>query len=167
MHPVSCTNTNDDITGLVNHGMVKNTKAWISWERNITFLQNKKILHLCLRWYILRIYHFVAEVTFKERLQHRCFPVIYMKFLRTSFSQNTSGGCFWNKLIWLNLFQVMILAKQLKKWCCIFLLLLRINDWIFLKMEIFYSILRGGSQARKTKHDKEMVLIRTERKGIL
>ena len=31
----------------------------------------------------------------------------------------------------------------------------------------FFSILSDGSQARKTKHDKEMVLIRTERKGIL
>ena len=32
---------------------------------------------------------------------------------------------------------------------------------------IIFSILSDGSQARKTKHDKEMVLIRTERKGIL
>ena len=32
---------------------------------------------------------------------------------------------------------------------------------------IIFSILSDGSQARKTKHDEEMVLIRTERKGIL
>ena len=31
----------------------------------------------------------------KKRLQHRCFPVIFVKFLRAPFSQNTSGGCFW------------------------------------------------------------------------
>ena len=31
----------------------------------------------------------------------------------------------------------------------------------------FFSILSDGSQARKAKHDKEMVLIRTERKSIL
>ena len=74
----------------------------------------------------------------KERLQYRCFSEIYAKFLRTPFSQNASGGCFWNNLIWLNLFQVMILAKQLKK-CCIFLLLLRIKYWIFLRMEIFFQ----------------------------
>ena len=30
----------------------------------------------------------------KKRLWHRCFPVIFAKFLRTLFSQNTSGGCF-------------------------------------------------------------------------
>ena len=53
MHSVSCTNTHTD---LVNHGMVKNTKTWISWERNKTFLLNKKILNLCLRWHILRNY---------------------------------------------------------------------------------------------------------------
>ena len=42
MHLVSCTNTHRDVTDLVNHGMVKNTKTWISWEWNITFLRNKR-----------------------------------------------------------------------------------------------------------------------------
>ena len=59
MHLVSCTD-------LVNHGMVKNTKTWISWERNIIFLRNKKILNLWFRRHILRSYRFVAEVTFKK-----------------------------------------------------------------------------------------------------
>ena len=30
MHPVSCTNTHHDVTDLVNHEMVKNTKTLIS-----------------------------------------------------------------------------------------------------------------------------------------
>ena len=30
VHPVSCTNTHHDVTDLVNHGMVKNTKTLIS-----------------------------------------------------------------------------------------------------------------------------------------
>ena len=63
---ISCTNIYHDATDLVNQGMVKNTKAWISWERNITFLQNKKFCNLCLRWHILRSYHFVAEVNFNN-----------------------------------------------------------------------------------------------------
>ena len=70
MHPISCTNTHHDITDLVSHG--------ISWEWNITFLWNKKILNLCIRWHILRSYHFVAEVTFKEKS--------YLKMLGLSFS---------------------------------------------------------------------------------
>ena len=65
-HLVSCTNTNHDVTDLVNHGMVKDTKIWISWEQNITSLLNKNILNLCLRWDILKSYRFVAEVTFKR-----------------------------------------------------------------------------------------------------
>ena len=65
MHLVSCTNTHHDVTDLVNHGMVKNTKTWISWERNIIFLWSKKILNLGFRWHILRSYRFLAEVTFK------------------------------------------------------------------------------------------------------
>ena len=64
MYTVSCANTHH-VTDLINHGIVKNTKTWISWEQNITFLQNKKILIMCLRWHILRSYCFVAEVTFK------------------------------------------------------------------------------------------------------
>ena len=68
MYLVSYTNTHCDITDSVNHGMVKNTKTWISWERNIIFLWNKKNLNLCLRWHILRCYHFVAEVTFNRAL---------------------------------------------------------------------------------------------------
>ena len=64
MHLVSCTNTHRDVTDSLNHGMVKNTKTWISWEQNIIFLWNKKILNLCCRWHILRSYHLVAEVTF-------------------------------------------------------------------------------------------------------
>ena len=47
MHPDSCTNTRHDVTYLVNHGMVKNTKTLKSQERNIIFLQNNKILSLC------------------------------------------------------------------------------------------------------------------------
>ena len=65
MYLVSCTNTHRDVIDSVNHGMVKNTKTWISWERNIIFLRNEKILNLCLTWHILGSYRFVAEVTFK------------------------------------------------------------------------------------------------------
>ena len=64
MYLVSCTNIHRDVTYSVNHGMVKNTKTWISWEQNIIFLRNKK--NMCPRWHILRSYRFVAEVTFKN-----------------------------------------------------------------------------------------------------
>ena len=53
IHPVTCTNTHYDVIDLVNHGMVKNTKPWIC---SITFLRNKKIWIMCLRWDILRSY---------------------------------------------------------------------------------------------------------------
>ena len=66
MHPASCNNTHHDVTDLVNHGMIENTKTWICWERNITFLRNKKILNLSIVWHILRGYRFVAEITFNH-----------------------------------------------------------------------------------------------------
>ena len=66
MHLVSCTNTHRDVTDLVNPEMVKNTKTWISSERNIIVPRNKKIFNLCFRWHILRSYCLVAEVTFNR-----------------------------------------------------------------------------------------------------
>ena len=63
MRPTSCNNIHHEVTDLVNHRMVKNTKTWIFRERNIT-LPWKKIINLYLRWHILRSYGFVTEVTF-------------------------------------------------------------------------------------------------------
>ena len=79
MDLVSCANTHCDVTDLVNHGMVY-TEIWISWEWNI-FLWNKKILHLCFRWPILRSYCLVAEVTFKQgkTLKHFFRYLIYFQ----------------------------------------------------------------------------------------
>ena len=65
MHPVSCTNTHHDVTDLVNHGIVKNTKNLNILRTEYNFLRNNKILNLGFRWHILRSYCFVAEVTFK------------------------------------------------------------------------------------------------------
>ena len=42
MNPVSCNNIHHDVTDLVNHGMVKNTKTLISLEQNIIFVRIKK-----------------------------------------------------------------------------------------------------------------------------
>ena len=60
MYPALCTNIHHDVTDLIN-GMVKNAKTWISWERNIIFPRNKKILNLCIRWHIFWSYRFVQR----------------------------------------------------------------------------------------------------------
>ena len=78
MHPVSWTNTHD-VTDFVNNGMVKNTKTWISWERNRTFRKNKTILNLCLIWHIFRSYRSVAEVNFKAFIKSFEAPQINVK----------------------------------------------------------------------------------------
>ena len=63
MHPVLCTNTHHDVTDLVNHGMVKNTKTWMSWIQSIIFLQNKKILN---RWHMTQMTHFEKSSFFSR-----------------------------------------------------------------------------------------------------
>ena len=64
-----CTNTHHDITDLVNHGFVKNTKTRISWEQIITFLKNKKKFLICASDHILKSYRLVAEVSFNVELE--------------------------------------------------------------------------------------------------
>ena len=89
MYPLSCTNTHHDVTDLVNHGIVKNTETWISRERNITFLRNKKFFKLCLRWHILRSYRFAAEVTLKPCFQEfnlTCIVVLIANWFVTGNS---------------------------------------------------------------------------------
>ena len=34
-----------------------------------------------------------------QGLRHRCFPVNIVKFLRTAYLKNTSGGSFWTSLL--------------------------------------------------------------------
>ena len=66
MHLVSCTNTHHDVTDFVDLGIAKNTKTWISWERNITFLGNKKFLTYTSDDTFWEVICFLAEVTFKK-----------------------------------------------------------------------------------------------------
>ena len=74
------TNTHHDVTDLVNHGMVKNTETWISWEQNITFLWNKEILKLCLKWHIFWSYCFAAEITFRHPEVFNCILYCLKQF---------------------------------------------------------------------------------------
>ena len=45
--------------------------------------------HLCQGPFLMKLQYPVTLL--KKRLQHRCFPVNFANFLRTPFSQNTSG----------------------------------------------------------------------------
>ena len=54
--------------------------------RNFTKFTGK---HLCQSFFFNR-----PATLLKKKLWHRCFPVNFVKFLRTPFLQNTSGGCF-------------------------------------------------------------------------
>ena len=95
----------------------------------------------------------------KERLQHRCFPEIYAKFLRTPFSQNT-----FNLIEFVPGHDTGKTAKEMMLYISAAITNKVLN---ILENRNFFSILSDESQVRKTKHDKEMVLIRTKRKGIL
>ena len=64
-----------------------------------------------------------AGIFIKNRLWHRCFPVKFAKFLRTTFSQNTSGRLllfrvnrvsdFYAKIIYIKVVQWIIVLWML------------------------------------------------------
>ena len=97
---ISCTDTHHDVRDLVNHGMVKNKKTWISGEWNITFIWNKKILNLRLRLHIFRSYCFVVEVTFKCYLKNVEWYSLTQEWTIHSerFSLKTSNKSFCKEL---------------------------------------------------------------------
>ena len=111
MNPVSCNNIHHDVTDLVNHGMVKNTKTLISLEQNIIFVWIKKILHLHLKWHILRSYHFIAGLTLIVK-NKTSFLSLRNQLMRTNGWMRT--GWDWMKTNeWLNPFWKM--CQNVKK----------------------------------------------------
>ena len=73
------------------NGMVRNTKTWISWERKIRFLQNKKIINLYRKWHILISYRFSTEVTFKLIFLHNITRRLFL-------SEESLLPCPWNEI---------------------------------------------------------------------
>ena len=56
--------------------------------RNFTNFTGK---HLCQSLFFNKVAGLRPATLLKKRLWHRCFPVNFVKFLRTPFLQNTSG----------------------------------------------------------------------------
>ena len=56
-------------------------------------ISQKRQENTCARASFLRV-----ATSLKKKLWHRYFSVNFVKFLRTSFLENTSGGCFWSKI---------------------------------------------------------------------
>ena len=54
---------------------------------------------LCWLLFFKKVAGIRPATLLKKRLWHRCFPVNFAKFLRTPFSQNTSGGCFYHLIV--------------------------------------------------------------------
>ena len=55
--------------------------------------------HLCQSLFFNKVSGLRTATLLKKRLWHRCFPVNFAKFLRTHFSQNTSGRLHLQRFI--------------------------------------------------------------------
>ena len=61
--------------------------------RNFTKFRGK---HLCQSFFFNKVAGLRSATLFKKRLRHRCFLMNFVKFLRTTFLQDTSGRLFLN-----------------------------------------------------------------------
>ena len=68
------------------------TKAATVGVRNLAKFTGK----LCQGLFLNEVAGLRPTTLLKKRLWHRCFPVIFEKFLRTPFLQNTSGRLLLN-----------------------------------------------------------------------
>ena len=114
--------------------MVKNTNTWISWERNIIFLSNKKILNLHLRWHILRSYRFVEEVTLTL-----FFPMLYLYCIRIPqvvYKCNVGKKWFKMQTFWVisKIFNLHDLTDKHISWK-------KLSTWEFLNKSFNYWIM--------------------------
>ena len=92
--------------------------CWYSWPRFFFFSRKirtvKKVndgyidlaqaeaaIHRCFSKFcnVLRKKPLLKACNFIKRLQHKCFPVNFENFLRTTFSYDTSGGCFYTVIV--------------------------------------------------------------------
>ena len=60
--------------------------------------------HLCWSLFFNKVAGLGCEALLKKRLQHRCFPENFVKFLRTLSLKNTSGGWFYTKYSFMSIF---------------------------------------------------------------
>ena len=60
--------------------------------KNFAYFTGK---HMCRNLFLKKV-----AGRLKKGLQHGSFPVIFAKFLKKRFLENTSGGCFCYLLIW-------------------------------------------------------------------
>ena len=151
--------------------MVKNGKTWLSWEQNITFLQNKEILNLCRRCHILRSYRFVAEVIKTYFGTHLVFIIILVHMCKRIISP----GVFFSFFFKIKIFHVSR-AQSDKKFCLLhsvsqeayiiflwFLVhmckIITSSGAFFHYFNIFiFQVVRGVEGQKMTQNDKKLCL---------
>ena len=70
---------------------------------------------------VLKVADLTPTTLLKKRLWHWCFPVKFVKFSRTYFLLNASGGCFWNYLFSTFFsFEILKVALPPSKKCFLF-----------------------------------------------
>ena len=76
--------------------IIRSSPWWTSIKRVFLKILQNSLENTCFRVFFNKVVGINPGTLLKNILLHRCFPVNFTKFLRTSFSQNTSG---WRLLL--------------------------------------------------------------------
>ena len=74
--------------------LIKNTQkqpAEVFYVKRCSYFTKFTEKHLCQSLFFNKVLGLRPATLLKKRLWHMCFPVNFVKFLRTPFLQNTSG----------------------------------------------------------------------------
>ena len=108
------------------------------WSPTLTTLVSTLVVCICILIFHV-IYsslppHRPEACNFKRRLWHRCFPVNFVKFLRTFFLQKHLDDCFCLKMCWL------LFSSNSQKVYCLIGILFDIKSVWFKIFESFFII---------------------------
>ena len=93
-------------------------------------------IHLCQSLFFNKVADLRPTTLLKKRLWHRCFPVNFVKFLRTPFFNGTPLCCFWTEKLILSTHFLAIYILSLLFW----VIILGHSDFGILNLESFYFL---------------------------
>ena len=105
------------VTSVISVISVKESRSSHQMCSLKAFLKNFAKLtgkYLCQSLFFNEVAGLRSATSLKKRLWHRCFPVIFAKFLRTPFLQNTSKQLVLYILAWIDLIKVSSLTLRSK-----------------------------------------------------
>ena len=81
---------------VINTEMTEAGAGYVQWKKVFWIVSQNSQKNTCASLFFNEVGSSRPAILLKKRLWHRCFPVNFVKTLRTPFLQKPPGECFWN-----------------------------------------------------------------------